>query len=315
MAVMSFSVSAPGTVMLFGEHAVLRGKTALCAATDQRLQVWLVPRDDDTIRIESGLGCAQTTIHDMTLNAPFQFVFAVLKHCSLERGVDLRIESAFKHTVGLGSSAAVTVATLAAIWQWQNRRYDNNQLISQAREIIFQVQGCGSGADVAACVYGGIVAYHRQPMRIQPLPTLFELSLVYSGSKKKTAEVIGLVNAYEKKNPEKYRVLFDAMDAVSCSAMEAITREDRALLARCMKEQQQLLCQLGVSNALLDELIERAITCDEVAAAKISGSGLGDCIMTLGALVQQVFPANKQQRGDGVMQLDVRLAERGLEIE
>ncbi|MDD2236061.1 MAG: galactokinase family protein, partial [Kiritimatiellae bacterium] len=49
-------MSAPGTLMLMGEHAVLRGAPALACAVDQRIQVDLQCRRDGRLRIESALG-------------------------------------------------------------------------------------------------------------------------------------------------------------------------------------------------------------------------------------------------------------------
>ena len=53
---MQLKASAPGSLMLMGEHAVLHGKKALVCAIDQRISVSLTPREDARISIVSALG-------------------------------------------------------------------------------------------------------------------------------------------------------------------------------------------------------------------------------------------------------------------
>ncbi len=68
--------SAPGTLMLMGEHAVLNGCHCLVAATDQRLHVYLKPRKDNIIRIQSNLGEFEIPIDKLTIKEPFTFVLS-----------------------------------------------------------------------------------------------------------------------------------------------------------------------------------------------------------------------------------------------
>src|SRR3990167_7396944 len=115
---MQFNASAPGSLMLLGEYAVLHGKPALVCAVDKRINVILTPRRDTTITIHSELlGDYQTDLLQLKIEKPFHFVLGALKHnqAKLKRGCDIEINSAFSDKVGLGSSAAVTIATLAAI--------------------------------------------------------------------------------------------------------------------------------------------------------------------------------------------------------
>ena len=63
--------SAPGKLMIMGEHAVLHGKKALVAAVDQRLHVYLEARDDQTLEIQSALGSLSCDLKDLKAEAPF----------------------------------------------------------------------------------------------------------------------------------------------------------------------------------------------------------------------------------------------------
>ena len=116
----SYTASAPGSLMLLGEHAVLHGQLALVCAVNRRIQVTLTPRKDRTIRISSALGRRSMTVDAIKPSKPLRFVMAALRRFAktLPSGFDLRIDSDFSHQVGLGSSAAVTVATLAVLKQF-----------------------------------------------------------------------------------------------------------------------------------------------------------------------------------------------------
>jgi mevalonate kinase len=148
---MLFKSSAPGSLMLLGEYAVLHRKQALVCAINKRITVTLAPRSDTQIEIISPtLGHLVTRISHLTVNPPFQFVLAVLKKYQkrLKTGCDITIESEFSDTVGLASSAAVTVALLSALTTWLKVSLSPQELIREARDIVQSVQRLGSGADV-----------------------------------------------------------------------------------------------------------------------------------------------------------------------
>jgi mevalonate kinase len=110
-------VSAPGSLMLMGEHAVLHGRRALCAAINRRVCVRLRRRADRRICIRSALGQLDTTLDQLAIQPPFTFVLATLHRFRrhLPHGLDITIEAEFSHELGFGSSAAVTVALVGTL--------------------------------------------------------------------------------------------------------------------------------------------------------------------------------------------------------
>src|SRR5690348_10870442 len=162
MAHAYYKVSVPGSLMLMGEHAVLQGKQAIVCAIDQRLTMELIPTAGDTITItDSRLGTLAQRIQDLQVQAPFKFVLQaiLLFKDDLHTGFTLNINSDFSSTIGFGSSAAVTVATIAVLGQWLKKELSNAQILSLAHAVILQLQGVGSGADIAASIHGGVIAY------------------------------------------------------------------------------------------------------------------------------------------------------------
>jgi mevalonate kinase len=280
----TYKISVPGSLMLFGEHAVLHGHHAISCAIDKHLSASLTPRNDDTIEIFSALGTHRMTISAMEENPMFRFVIRAIqkKQPLLPSGFSLEIESQFSHLFGLGSSAAVTVAVGGALSLWLDGKIDNQQLFHESLSIIRDVQGIASGADVAASIFGGIVFYRMDPCLILPLPHLFPLTVIYSGSKMATKEVIAYVQARSEKNAKLFELLFSSMNEVSKRAKEAIFQKNWKELGELCTAQQGLMEAIGVSNESLSEIVYLLRKQPEILGSKISGSGLGDCVIGLG---------------------------------
>lgn len=277
-------VSAPGSAMLFGEHAVLHGKRAVACAVSARLSVEIAPREDRAVVVESGLGRHETTLDALAPSDPFRFVLRAIADAAgeLPSGFNLRIESAIPTTVGLGSSAAVTVATMAALDAWTGRAINREALARRARHVIRSVQGGGSGADAAASIYGGVIAYRADPIAIRPLAQTPPIVLAYSGAKTPTPEVIRRVEASRAAMPAVFNAVFEAMHRVSEEAAASIEQRNWTRVGDLMNVGQGLMDALGVNTAELSGLVYALRAVPGILGAKISGSGLGDCVVAVG---------------------------------
>jgi mevalonate kinase len=278
--------------MLMGEHAVLHGKHALVAAASPRLHVHLTPRSDRILTIQSALGQYRCSLDDLKRAKPFEFILALIQQFKLHQGADLEIHSEFSATVGLGSSAAVLVATAAALFHWQTPQ--NLSLFDACYTSLIEVQGRGSGADLMAAILGGIVLYRREPQLAQqvwPHPGLIScpISLVYSGYKTPTAQVIQTVENLRQQNPGQYAIYFDQIDLCVKAGVNALQAGHLHDFAQAMQANQQAMRALGVSDPTLEAIITSLEKQPGTLAAKISGSGLGDCIVALG---QPAYPAD-----------------------
>ena len=302
----TYRASAPGSIMLFGEHAVLRNKLALVAAVSKRISVKLTPRLDNRIIINSNLGNYETSLDNFENNSLFKFVLTSIEHhLSLApTGFDLEISSELSHQVGLGSSSAVVVATLHCLMQWLINTIDTKILFYDARNIIQEVQGCGSGADVAASVYGSIIAYRAENLELEKISFQPEFTLKYSGYKTATPIVIEKVNNLIKNDPEKYKIIFDKMEQCVIKAKKAFEQKDLNLIGELMQEHNNYQKLLGTSDQTLESLISQVIIQDNIYGAKISGSGLGDCIVALGKTgktgkitPKEIIPINLSSEG------------------
>ena len=316
MALKSYSASAPGSLMLFGEHAVLAGKPAIVCAIDKRLSVKLIPNTSTKLRIiDSKLGILEQELSAIQIQAPFTFVLSAISMLQdkIPSGFSLEINSNFSSTIGFGSSAAVTAATVAVLMNWLNGEpMPPKKLFVLAKQAIINVQGVGSGADLVASIYGGVLSYQLAPCKIIPLSIIPDLTAVYCGYKKPTKEVIAIVAKAKEQQPEVYAGIFNAMHTCVKRAIKAIKTGDWQALGLLFKQHHSLQNALGTSDNILESLIAQLQTQPEILGAKISGSGLGDCVIGLGTLNRQVFPYNLDQKQQGILQFPISVSEQGL---
>lgn len=287
---MQLKASAPGSLMLLGEYAVLYGKQALVCAVDKRITVTLTPRTDDKIEIQSDLhGEYVTRLSEFKIAPPFHYVMNALKQYQgrLRLGCNLDIKSEFSDKVGFGSSAAVTIATLAAVINWFNIKISPIDLIRQGRNVIRQTQGVGSGADIAASVYGGIVGYQAQPLSVEKFAVTHPLVALYSGFKTSTIEAVKKVQEYFFPHPNLLRTLNASIGQCAIDGMQFIRKENWTKFGEIMTIQQGLMESLGVCPPLMHKMTESLSQQVGILGAKISGSGFGDCVIGLGQLPEE----------------------------
>lgn len=288
-----YTVSAPGSLMLFGEHAVLHGKPALVCAIDKRITVELLPRNDNEINLYSTLSGTQSLqlqniVPNLWRSLPkWRFVLASIafyqKH--LPSGFDLKVTADYDAPIGLGSSAAVTVATLAALTLWLDKKgLIQQSLLRHVVQVIREVQGIASGADAAASIYGGVIAYHMPTLKVTKLTTIYPLTVIYSGEKVATQTVIESVTYKQKRYDQIFAHLYAAIATCTHDAKQAWQIADWQSVGELMNIHQGLHDALGVSTQKLADLIF-ALRCDiQILGAKISGAGMGDCVIGLGKM-------------------------------
>ncbi|OQA27160.1 MAG: mevalonate kinase [Verrucomicrobia bacterium ADurb.Bin345] len=299
--------SAPGSMMLLGEHAVLHGHHALVCALNRRIHVMLSPRSDREIHITSSLGRLELTLDTIEPKEPLAFVLGAVaqRKGDLKSGFDLTVQSEFTHKAGLGSSAAVTVATTAALGLWLDEKVEEESVLRASVAIIQDIQGLGSGADAAASVYGGILLYRAKPLKVMKLGAVHPVTLVYSGSKKPTAEVVRLVEAAHAKQPATYDRIYELMGHSAEEAAAAIERGDWQSVGGLLNINQGLMDAIGVCDGKLAGIVYALRKDPGILGAKISGSGLGDCVIGLGRARNEAFSYD---------QLPTAMASEGLVI-
>jgi mevalonate kinase len=281
--------------MLLGEHAVLRGEKALVAAIDQRMSVELIPNRDSQIHIHSALGEYRGCLGAMGDHPKLRFVLAAIRahEKRISTGFDLRISAPFSDQVGFGSSAAVSVAVHGVLLRWiEGTMPAQEQLFEQALATMRAVQGRGSGADIAASVYGGLVAYRMDAID-EVFPIALPISALYCGYKCATPEVLARMEQAYAQDPMRLDALYKRMGHCAREGIEGLQAGDLQEMARAMEAQQICMVELGLNTPELDEIVEAMQDMNGLSGVKISGSGLGDCVVAFGQLPEPSFSPYK----------------------
>jgi len=296
---MSTTASAPGKVYLFGEHAVVYGEPAVPCAIERRASVTVEAREDDRLRVSaddlsldgftveySGSSDERPDVDVPTplIEAAFGYVDAAVEQArdaadAPEAGFNVEIESDIPLGAGLGSSAAVAVAGIAAATTELGCDLDAREVAERAYQVEYDVQaGQASRADTFCSAMGGAVRVEGGDCRTLDTPDL-PFVVGYDGTSHDTGELVSGVRALK----EEYDFAEDTVAAIGDlvrQGEDALTDGDLAELGRLMNFNHGLLAALGVSGRSLDNMVWAARD-GGALGAKLTGAGGGGCIVAL----------------------------------
>ncbi len=299
----AITTTAPGKVILLGEHAVVYDRPALAVPVTQvyakatvspdisapQGRVWINAKD---------IGLS-TNLADLPADHPFAVTASsVLETLGITRfpALKLQIISTIPIAAGLGSGAAVAVAMARALAAFVGRSLTPAQASAIAYRTDQCYHGTPSGIDNTVVAYAHPIFFKRsQPFELLPIASPFTLVIANSGPARPTGEVVADVRAAWQKDPARLDALFDQIAEIANQARIELETGNIPALGSLMTRNHALLQQLTVSSPVLDRLVDAAIHAGAFGA-KLSGGGRGGNMLAL------VAPEQAQPVADALTQ-------------
>jgi mevalonate kinase len=275
--------SAPGKVILFGEHFVVYGVKAILCSINKRVTVTAEKTSERKIIINSEIGNLILEPNKLIseINSPLKpFYYLANKAIKNQNtGIEIKINSEIPLGAGLGSSSACCVAGAAAIFKlFENVSKEKIlELAIEAERTIFENT---SGADCTVCTYGGIIQYGKKQgfKKIEDKPN-FQLVIANSNIEHSTESMVSGVKTFVIKNKEGFSKLLNQESKLVEDVLKLLKENNSEELGEKINQNQKYLETIGISNNQLREMIE--IGQKTSFGAKITGSGGGGCIFAL----------------------------------
>ena len=278
---MKNSFTAPGKIILFGEHAVVYGKPAIAIpVSGMRASAWSEP------------GEGKLTINALDLDEKIGLEnkasqFSVLAQALLaktkqkEPNLTINLTSELPQGSGMGSSAATSTAVCKALSNYLGVDLEHNQI----SELVFDaekiVHGTPSGIDNTVVAYESPVYFVKgeDPLTFDSGRT-FYLVIGDTGIEASTKETVGNVRQQWEKEPNLMNGYFDEIASVTKGGKMAIEEGNKEAVGELMNKNHELLNKIGVGHPLLEKLVD--LTLDTGAlGAKLTGGGGGGNMVAL----------------------------------
>jgi len=301
-------ISAPGKLILSGEHAVVYGKPALSTTLNLRIKLILEKQTKNSIVVDlenNQYELLLPDIFDCTKNAQKKWqefsqtqdqkilkqiiqeetdlleiaigeTLLALGKDHLEHGFHLTIESQVPLGRGFGSSAAWAAVICGGFYAWFSGQINASKIEPLVHKVEQKIHGNPSGADGAVIVHGGSILFQKNHP-IQFLPNLFSsfsqpIFIIDAGKPEHTTgEIVARVKEKYQHNQEKIEKVLSEIGYCTETIKTAFQTDNKKLLLNLINKNQQLLEQLGVVADNVRDFCQ-AIA-QKGGAAKISGAG------------------------------------------
>lgn len=299
---MSTTASAPGKVILFGEHFVVYGNPAIVSSINLRARVTASRSREKGVSLEKW----------SQENPAVKAASHVLGKLRRELGISLRILSEIPPGVGLGSSAAIAVASAAAALKLCSDELDLKLVLEAAHDGEKIIHYTPSGIDTSIATFGGAGTYTRSEGYRKLDFRLEEILIVNTGKRRRTGDLVRKVKEFREKDPKRFDELLDESKRIVEESIDHLKAHEIEPLGRLMLRNQELLRIIGVSSPELEQAVDACMKAGAYGA-KLTGAGGGGCVIAVADYYKLDLLAKRLSRSFHVFR--ARLGVEGVRIE
>ncbi len=268
---MKITYSAPGKIILSGEHAAVYAKPIVISALNLRLTVTIEP--SNTHHTDKNMDFVASTVKEYLKKQNISFK---------DRPFKFSIKSEIPQGKNLGSSAAYSVACVAALLHfYTGKQWDKETINKLAYEIEKMFHGKPSGGDNSASCFGGLIFFRKEFEFLKTLSSLTikipqtfsdHLLIIDSGKPVESTKdmVMDVVGGRFNKNPRKMELLFNSIEKVTKRIVMSITTEDIEMFKASIEENEKYLERVGAVSAKTRALLKSLAP---YGAGKVTGGG------------------------------------------
>jgi mevalonate kinase len=277
--------SAPGKIILFGEHAAVYNRPALAVPVTQvHVDVEVLDSSNKGIWINAPDIDLQDELASLSADHPIGSVIRKLFQnfgISMPPALSISIESTIPVAAGLGSGAAVSVAMIRSLSGHLNLQLTNEQVNELAYEVEKLHHGTPSGIDNTVITYARPVYFIKgKPLETFKAAKPFTIVIGDTGIPAPTKKAVGDVRRLWMRDQYNIESIFNEIAQISLIGRRSIESGKPELLGELMDQNHEFLQTLTVSCPELDHLVEAARKAGALGS-KLSGSGRGGNMIAL----------------------------------
>ncbi|MDA1316737.1 MAG: hypothetical protein O3B87_01785 [bacterium] len=268
----TISYSAPGKIILSGEHSVVYAKPALVTAVDYRLTCTIKSTFSKGISYEKPMHyCIDTALSYLKSK----------KIAHEKKDFTYLITSNIPRGRGMGSSAAYCVAVSACLY---HHFTGNEPTTETVNSIAFLCEkyfhGMPSGVDVSAASFGGLIFYRKEFEFLKyisalnfKIPTNIQDRLVLIDSGKpieSTAHMVKHVGKQYNTHPSEMESALNTIEKTTRRMVVSIVKEDPTMFAQAVSDNGAALIDIGIVSKQTQSLIASLLS---YGVGKVTGAG------------------------------------------
>jgi len=263
--------SAPGKVILSGEHAVVYGKPAIVCAIDKRLSITFVPSKKTIYQDEIFPQLEKSVVHFLKIRKETYKKMAYIYF----------VESTIPIGRGLGSSAAYCAVISAGLLElFTGKEWKKEEINICAYQMEKYFHKNASGVDTSTSIMGGLIYYRKEFEFLKTISSLSftipkqfvnSLLLIDSGKPEETTgEMVQNVGILYNKESEKVEKTMNDIEKTTKRIVLSMMKEDPSFFEENIINNQLLLEKIGVVSNSTKKLLFQI---KKYGVGKITGGG------------------------------------------